>query len=86
MFPAAEGGAATGTVRIPFLLPAGLVTLLGGPLAAQDITVRNASESIWTLVWCGPDGNLDEKDFKVIELGETSTIEFETPGEHRARI
>lgn len=59
---------------------------LGAPLAAEEITFDNRTDAPWTLVWYGPDGQLDPTDPLCIKPKEQKKINFVTEGTRRARI
>ena len=71
-----------------------LAAALGGPLRAEAISIHNAGSQPWLLVWAETLGATAEppspyaspRDVNYIEGGATLTIDFETPGIHRARL
>lgn len=81
-------------ISFPSIPAACLALALGGPLAAEEISITNNSPHPWTLVWATtlapeaePPALVDgPEDVNFIEGGETLRIEFERRGIHRARL
>jgi hypothetical protein len=71
-------------LRIPFQSVC-LALALGGPLAAEEITITNTTAQPWMLVWsAGLPGA--ENNTQFIEGSATLRVAFETPGIQWARL